>query len=94
MDIKHLTSEELETLKEFQQKNAAVANELGNLELTKIQVEARRQEILDFFNELKETEQKFSKEFTDKYGIGSINIETGEFTPAPQNEEDTEVSSF
>ena len=94
MDIKHLTSEELETLKEFQQKNAAVANELGNLELTKIQVEARRQEILDFFNELKETEQKFSKEFTDKYGIGSINIETGEFTPSPQNEEGTEVSSF
>jgi hypothetical protein len=94
MDIKHLTSEELETLKEFQQKNAAVANELGNLELTKLQVEARRQEILEFFNELKETEQKFSKEFTDKYGIGSINIETGEFTSAPQNEEGTEVSSF
>jgi hypothetical protein len=94
MDIKHLTSEELETLKEFQQKNAAVSNELGNLELTKLQVEARRQEILEFFNELKETEQKFSKEFTDKYGIGSINIETGEFTSAPQNEEGTEVSSF
>jgi hypothetical protein len=94
MDIKHLTSKELETLKEFQQKNAAVANELGNLELTKLQVEARRQEILEFFNELKETEQKFSKEFTDKYGIGSINIETGEFTLAPQIEGGTEVSSF
>ncbi len=46
MDTKKLTSEELETLKEFQQKNAAVVNELGNLEVAKLQMETRRQEIL------------------------------------------------
>lgn len=94
MDTKKLTSEELETLKEFQQKNAAVVNELGNLEVAKLQMETRRQEILDFYNELKEDEVKFSKKFSAKYGAGSINIETGEFTPSQQSEESTEVASF
>ena len=93
MDIKQLTSEELETLKEFQQKNAIVSNELGNLEVTKLQMEVRRQEILDYYNELKEDEVKFGKKFTTKYGAGSINIETGEFTPSPESEENTEATS-
>jgi MoaA/NifB/PqqE/SkfB family radical SAM enzyme len=94
MNIKKLTSEELETLKEFQQKNAAVVSELGNLEVAKLQMETRRQEILDFYNELKEDELKFGKKFSTKYGAGSINIETGEFTPSAQAEENTEKSSF
>tara|TARA_R110000823_G_scaffold75199_1_gene171920 strand:+ start:606 stop:890 length:285 start_codon:yes stop_codon:yes gene_type:complete len=91
MSTKQLTSEELETLKEFQQKNATVANELGNLEVTKLQIEARRQELLDYYNELRVDEVKFSKKFTTKYGIGSINIETGEFIPSPESKEDYEV---
>jgi MoaA/NifB/PqqE/SkfB family radical SAM enzyme len=94
MDTKKLTSEELETLKEFQQKNNAVVSELGNLEVAKLQMETRRQEILDFYNELKEDELKFGKKFSTKYGAGSINIETGEFTPSTQAEETTEKASF
>ena len=27
------------------------------------------------------------KELSDKYGVGSINLEKGEFTPAPATEE-------
>tara|TARA_R110000782_G_scaffold241353_1_gene327836 strand:+ start:311 stop:595 length:285 start_codon:yes stop_codon:yes gene_type:complete len=93
MSTKQLTSEELETLKEFQQKNATVANELGNLEVNKLQIEVRRKELLDYYNELKSDEVKFTKKFTTKYGAGSINIETGEFTQSPESEEDYEVIS-
>ena len=75
METKKLTSEELETLKEFQQRNNVVVSELGNLEITKLQIEAR-------------------KKFTTKYGAGSINIETGEFTPEQATQPETEVGSF
>ena len=79
-----LTVEEVEKLQEIQQKNAAVASELGNLEITKLQVESRRAEIVNFFNELKKEEQEFGKELSEKYGNGTIDLEKGEFIPSAQ----------
>jgi len=86
MENTKLTVEEIEKLQEIQQKNAAVATELGNLEIAKLQVEARKAEIVDFFNKLKEEEQTFGKELSEKYGNGSIDLEAGEFIPAPSAE--------
>jgi hypothetical protein len=79
MENTKLTIEEVEKLQEIQQKNAAVANELGNLEVTKLQIEARRNEIIEYFNNLKTEEQALGKELSDKYGNGSIDLEKGEF---------------
>ena len=79
MENTKLTVEEVEKLQEIQQKNAAVANELGNLEVTKLQIEARRVEIIEYFNNLKTEEQTFGKELSEKYGNGSIDLEKGEF---------------
>ena len=78
-----LTEEELTKFAEIQAKNNAVVNQLGNLELTKLQVENRRVEILNFLNELREEENEFGKELTEKYGKGSIDLQTGEFLPTP-----------
>jgi hypothetical protein len=86
MENSKLTTEEVEKLQEIQQKNAAVASELGNLEITKLQVEARKAEVVEFFNKLKEEEQAFGKELSEKYGNGSIDLEKGEFIPAPSAE--------
>lgn len=86
MENTKLTVEEIEKLQEIQQKNAAVATELGNLEITKLQVEARKAEVVEFFNKLKEEEQTFGKELSEKYGNGSIDLEKGEFIPAPSAE--------
>jgi hypothetical protein len=82
MENTKLTVEEIEKLQDIQQKNAAVATELGNLEITKLQVEARKAEVVEFFNKLKEEEQTFGKELSEKYGNGSIDLEKGEFIPA------------
>ena len=84
MENTKLTVEEVEKLQEIQQKNAAVASELGNLEITKLQVEARKAEVVEFFNKLKEEEQTFGKELSEKYGNGSIDLEKGEFIPSEQ----------
>jgi hypothetical protein len=86
MENTKLTIEEVEKLQEIQQKNAAVATELGNLEITKLQVEARKAEVVEFFNKLKEEEQTFGKKLSEKYGNGSIDLEKGEFIPAPSAE--------
>jgi len=79
-----LTEEELKTIKEIQEQNQALALELGNLELTKIQVENRYDELVDFYNKLKEKEQELGKQLSDKYGNGTINLEAGEFVPTEQ----------
>jgi len=79
-----LTDEELKTIKEIQEQNQSLALELGNLELTKIQVENRYDELVDFYNKLKEKEQELGKELSDKYGNGTINLEAGEFVPNEQ----------
>lgn len=86
MENTKLTVEEIEKLQQIQQKNAAVATEFGNLEIAKLQVEARKTEVVEFFNKLKEDEQAFGKELSDKYGNGSIDLEAGEFIPAPSAE--------
>ena len=78
-----LTEEELTKFAEIQAKNNAVVNQLGNLELTKLQVENRRVEILNFLSELRGEENEFGKELTEKYGEGSIDLQTGEFLPTP-----------
>lgn len=92
MATKKLTKKELEALKEIQQKNTAIVNEFGNLRIAKLQLEARETELVKFFNDLKEEENEMGKTLSDKYGVGTVNIESGEFIPAEV--EGTEVASF
>jgi hypothetical protein len=77
-----LTEEELEKLVSLQRKSAGVTQEFGNLEIMKLQVEARKNELVAFYNQVKEDELTFGKELSEKYGDGTINIEKGEFIPS------------
>ena len=92
MAIKKLTKKEIDALKEIQQKNNAIVAEFGNLRIAKLQLEARETELVKFFNDLKEEESEMGKTLSDKYGVGTINIENGEFLPAET--EGTEKASF
>lgn len=81
-----LTVEEIEQLQSIQQKNSLVVSELGSIELAKLQIEKRRAGALEFLETLREEEQTFGKELSEKYGNGSIDLEKGEFIPAPSAE--------
>jgi hypothetical protein len=81
-----MTAEEIEKFQSIQQKNNLVVNELGAIELAKLQIERRRTEALNFLTSLREEEQTFGKELSEKYGDGSIDLEKGEFLPAPSAE--------
>ena len=92
MENQKLTEKELQTIKELQQKNNAVVAELGQIELTRMSVEARRANAESYLTDLRKEEEDFGKELSDKYGTGSIDLESGEFVPTP-TEEATEAAA-
>lgn len=83
MENQKLTQEELQAIAELQQKNNAVVSELGQIELARMSVEARRANAEAYLAELRKSEEEFSKSLSDKYGSGSIDLQSGEFVPAP-----------
>jgi hypothetical protein len=86
MENKKLTTEEIQRITELQQKNNTLVTELGQVELIKLNLQLRKESAEKFFEELRSEEQELAKELTDKYGSGSINLETGEFVPNPPQE--------
>ena len=86
MENQKLTQEELQSIGELQQKNNAVVAELGQIELTRMAVESRRANAEAYLAELRKEEEEFGKTLSDKYGAGSIDLESGEFVPAPAEE--------
>jgi len=79
MENKKLTKEELDQIKEIQTQNQSIVVELGNLEVAKIQIENRYDELVEFYNQMKVKEQDLGKQLSDKYGDGTIDIEKEEF---------------
>ena len=79
-----LTVEELQQLTEVQTQSQQIALELGNLEIARLQLEKRKEEVIAFLNEFKAKEQELGKSLSDKYGNGTIDLEKGEFIPTPQ----------
>ena len=73
------TEEELHTLQNLQSTYNQITLAMGQISLSKIQLE--EQSVLNTLAEVREQENTLAKELTDKYGKGSLNIETGEFTP-------------
>ncbi len=76
-----LTQEELQIIKSLNQRNQAVINELGEIELIKIQLIKRRKFAEEYLANLREEQEANGKALTEKYGDSEINPETGEFTP-------------
>jgi len=82
MENQKLTQEELTTLQELQQNGRIVIEELGQIEVAKFSLEQRRTKAEQFLQDIQKQEQEFVQNITNKYGIGSVNPETGEFIPS------------
>ena len=77
-EIKKLTEEELQSVKSIKQEYTNLAFALGELELQKVNLEKEKQNLLNVQSQLIEKETALGKILTEKYGSGTINIETGE----------------
>jgi len=82
MENQKLTQEELTTLQELQQNGRIVIEELGQIEVAKFSLEQKRTKAEQFLQDIQKQEQEFVQNITNKYGIGSVNPETGEFIPS------------
>ena len=75
-----LEKKELDTIKEIQQIELNLVDQLGSIEYQiqtlRLQKDNLKQEII----KLQTKSQKFGDDLQQKYGDGNINIETGEFT--------------
>jgi hypothetical protein len=77
---KFLTEEELTTLKTIQSNTRTLILELGEIELTKLQIENRYDNAKQFLSNLSTQEKEFTDSIIKKYGKASINPENGEIT--------------
>ena len=82
------TQKEMDKIKEVQSSYVGVQQAFGQLEVNRIrleqQLDATQQasvELRDRFSEVQKEEQKFIEELNEKYGDGSLDLESGTFTP-------------
>ena len=88
-DVKQLTTEELQQIKDMQAQYNKFVFELGSIEAqiqnllsAKAAAETEKDNILGDIKKLGEREKELVTTLQEKYGNGNINIETGEITSA------------
>jgi len=79
-EIKKLSQEELDSVKAIKNEYTNLAVSLGELELQKANIAKEKQRLLDTQSQLIEKENEIAKQLSDKYGNGTINLETGEIS--------------
>jgi hypothetical protein len=89
------SEEELQSLQELQNTYASISTQFGQLKVSRINLERQMENLDDGENQLEqnweETRQKESElvsSLTEKYGPGSLNPSTGEYTAVPQEQTD------
>lgn len=81
MEKQVLTQEEIQSLKNIQNYQLFLVEQLGVLEY-KIQIlELEKQKLKQNIQKQLKEEEEIGKQLQQKYGEGSINLEKGEFTP-------------
>jgi len=71
-----LSSEELSTLLQIKNKRDELTGDFGILE---IEYQTQKQYLLKELQELNADQEKFGLLLQEKYGEGTVNIDTGEF---------------
>ena len=82
------TEEELKQVQTIQTSYAEVTNKLGQISIAKLRLEEQEislskehDTLLKTFSKIQSDEKTFLDEITKKYGDGTLNPDTGVFTP-------------
>jgi len=79
------TEDELKQVQTIQQSYQNVQIQFGQLKLNQIRLDEQEVELEDSLKSIQDEEKKFLDGITEKYGEGTLNPETGEFTPNKSN---------
>ena len=82
------TKEEMNTISEIQEKYLEIQQKLGQISLSKLKLEQQveaidkvEKELLEYFKKTQKEEKDFVDNITKKYGDGTLNPDSGIFTP-------------
>jgi hypothetical protein len=81
MEKKVLTQEEIQSLKNIQNNQSLLIEQLGILEYRILVLEKEKQKLKQTLQNQLEEEEKIGKQLQQKYGDGNIDLEKGEFIP-------------
>jgi len=82
MKTEKLTEQEIQSIKDIQKLRGELIEKYGLIEISIQDLEIQKQEVNEELKDLKANELTLSKELQVKYGIGTINIDSGEFIGA------------
>ena len=77
-----LTKEEIEQLSSLQEKQSDFVIQLGQTEYQINILERQKKTIKQQIETFEESQVQLAKQLEDKYGQGSVNLESGEFLKA------------
>ena len=80
MEQVFLTKEEIEKLKVIQNNEANLIPQFGQLEYQIQSLNLQKENLKNNITKLQTESSNFGKELQDKYGEGTIDVTTGEFT--------------
>ena len=76
------TQEEINSLKGFQTRLDNIITQFGKINLSRIKLDEQENLLKDEVKKIENEEKELAQKLSDKYGRGSLDIETGTFTPA------------
>lgn len=79
METKKLTQEELQQISSLRQEFDSLVGNLGLTEFQMLELEIQKNEIKKQIVDIKSKENQILNDLNQKYGDGSISLETGEF---------------
>ena len=84
------TEEEMSQVQGIQQNYANIQNQFGQLKMAQIRLDEQEVQLEDSLKSIQDEEKKFLDSISDKYGQGTLNPETGVFTPIESEENKSE----
>ena len=81
------TEEELKNVQDIQTSYVNVQNQFGQLKMAQIKLDEQEVELKEALKQIQTEEKKFLDGITSKYGQGTLNPETGVFTPTENKSE-------
>jgi stress response protein YsnF len=82
MEKQVLTQEEIQKVTNLRQQFNELVNVIGNIEVQIMDLQLKKEQLKSSLQQLQEQELTVAKELEEKYGQGTISIETGEFLPS------------
>lgn len=74
-----LSQEELDSIKQLQQQQQDLITKFGTLEYQIQLLELQKDQLVDAIGKLQQDEIKIGNELTQKYGNGTVNLDSGTF---------------